>query len=144
MVAIYNRAASVAAHSVGNPHATMNQYSLFFLDDRNAIQARHDFRTEDDAEAMTIAALLCEACSDVCAGYELWNASRLIMSSRNRMNINGGVPTFDEVTVERQRAIIWHEESVQRSQWQLSRSKKLLALIGRFGEERRQAVEKDD
>jgi len=33
---------------------------------------RHDFEAEDDRAAMILAEVLCDACSDMCGFFELW------------------------------------------------------------------------
>ena len=56
----------------------MVEYRVFLLAAKGAIEARHEFVADDEASALLIARCLFDACSDSCAGYELW-------SGRNRL-----------------------------------------------------------
>lgn len=52
----------------------MGAYRLYLLDAKGAIQARQDFVTDSDTEAMTTGSLLWRSCADCYPGYELWKA----------------------------------------------------------------------
>lgn len=122
----------------------MNEYRLYFLDDHNVIQARYEFRAENDEEAGTIAALLCDTCSDVCAGYELWNYSRIVTSTDSGIGAGRKVPTLDEISEQRQQNLLDMEQALQQSHWHLSTSRKLLEGIGRLREGAGPGAEQED
>jgi hypothetical protein len=113
----------------------LNEYRVFILDSLGRIEARQGFLAQDDTEAGIFVALLCDACSDNCAGYELWNRERLVISMRMGQ---GTHPTLEDISEQRQWNVLKLEETFQQSHWRLSKSKKLLAateaLRKRLGE----------
>ena len=109
---------------------SITEYRLFFIDEKGAIQARHEFCAADDADASFLAAFLCDACADSSLGYELWSYARLVVSTLTSIGTASNVPTPDEIGAEKQHRILDLEDAFHRSHWRLSRSAKLLAAMG--------------
>lgn len=123
---LFVRAYTELIHSSKGCFVGSNEYRLFFLDGRAGIQARHEFLAENDAEAKMLAALLFDACSDICAGYELWNYARQIVSTRTGLGMSGRPLTPESISEEWQRYLLDLEEAFRRSHWRLAKSTRLL------------------
>ena|SRR5438876_1211278 len=100
----------------------MATYRIFFRNS-SGIVGRHDFIADDDEAAVAMAEVLCDACSDRCDSFGLWTSDHCIAEQRPRPL------TVDAIVENRQAAVIVHEEAVQRSQWSISSSERLLAHI---------------
>ena len=101
----------------------MNTYRVYF---RHAahIVGRHDFTADDDQAAVTIGDILCDACSDRCDAFEVWNGDRCVVGRTSRS------PRAADVIVGRsQETIVKCEETIQQSEWIIARSKKLLERL---------------
>src|SRR5262249_21479140 len=57
----------------------MADYRMYFLDGKDGIQAKDDFRAESDIAAMFIADWVFDACSEHYVAYELWIGTRRIV-----------------------------------------------------------------
>lgn len=104
----------------------MAEYHLYFLDGRGAIEARHDFRANEDAEAITLAGIVSEAVSDTHAGYELWNHAHCLVSTRNNIGSPYQHSDVNALYTLRQRNILDVEETLLQSHWRVAQSQKLL------------------
>ena len=62
--------------------ARISDYRIYFVDSQGRVQAQHGFRAETDTEAVIIASVMGDACSDRCAAYELRNDARLIFPTK--------------------------------------------------------------
>jgi hypothetical protein len=51
---------------------------LYFLNAAQRIGARDEFEAENDETAIAIAGLLCDACSDLSSGFEIWQGARRV------------------------------------------------------------------
>ena len=101
----------------------MGTYRVYFRD-ATRIVGRHDFTADDDQAAVTIADVLCDACSDIADSFEVWSGNRSIVG---RTSVS---PRAANVIMGRsQEAIIRSMEAIQRSEWIVARSKKLLERI---------------
>ena len=104
----------------------MAEYRLYFTDEKGAIQAREEFRSDDDASARAIVNLLSQACSECYPGYELWSFNRRIVAVRD------GAPTItrslklEEVGRARQEVILQLEDQLQHSRWRVANSRRLM------------------
>lgn len=54
----------------------MQPYRIYFRHRKDGIVGRDDFEAEDDRSGMAIAAVLCDACGDVCDSDEPWQGVR--------------------------------------------------------------------
>lgn len=103
----------------------MDSYRVFF---RNAfgIVGRQDFLAGDERAAVAIADILCEACSDKCDSFDVWNGVRCVARQRT--------PRFprlstDAITAEGQSVLIECEEAIRKSQWAVASSERLLIRL---------------
>ena len=103
----------------------MAGYRLYFVDDKGAIQAREEFIAADDDAALIVSEVVYRACSDACFSYELWQGDRRVIAYDSPRANTLAAPT-DQQTVEIQEIALSLEESLQRSQWTIARSEKLL------------------
>jgi transcriptional regulator with XRE-family HTH domain len=100
-----------------------NGYCLYFLNAEQGIEAAHAVEAEDDATALWIAQRLFQACSDVCASFELWHAAR------NVGGVNGGASPGEEheaAIAIRQALLVRHEETLRDSSLRIAKSRQLL------------------
>ena len=86
---------------------------------------RHDFVAVDDQEAVAMANFLCDACSDHCDSFEVWDGDHRIGAARTPHSLS----QIDGLLERRQAAVIEHEETIQRSEWTLAGSKRLLERL---------------
>jgi hypothetical protein len=103
----------------------MTAYRIYFLAGNGRISAHEDFEADTDVSAIRIARALCDACSDVCAGFELWQGQRRIPARQlphNRASIA-------ELSDAHQRVVIETEESICRSRWAIAQSQRLMDLL---------------
>jgi len=101
-------------------------YRIFFRA-QGAIVGRDDFEAESDEIATTIAEALCDACSDGCDGFELWQGSRAVNARHaSLVQVDGA-----RLTAQTQEAVVQHEELLRDSQWAVAKSRRLLALTRR-------------
>jgi hypothetical protein len=101
-------------------------YCIFFRA-QGAIVGRDDFGAESDQAATIIAEALCDACSDSCDGFELWQGSRAVGARHaSLVQIDAG-----RLTAQMQAAVIQHEELLRDSRWAVAKSRRLLALTRR-------------
>ena len=99
----------------------MSIYRVYFRE-ASGIVGRHDFVAWDDQEAVSMADILCDACSDRCSSFEVWEGGHRILAPRTP-RFRAGVEGIQE---RRQEAVIEHEDAILRSQWAVARSKRLL------------------
>lgn len=101
----------------------MSTYRVYFRDATHIV-GRHDFAADDDQAAVTIGEVLCDACSDSCDAFEVWNGNHCIVGRTSRS------PRAADVIMGRsQETIVKCEEAIQRSEWIVARSKKLLERL---------------
>ena len=102
----------------------MGTYRVYF---RNAsgIVGRHDYVADDDQEAIVIADCLCDACSDRCNSFEVWQGDHRVVAPRTPRSARSET----EITAKTKAAIVECEEAIQRSQWAIAGSQRLLAHL---------------
>jgi len=98
-------------------------YRLYFIDRTGSIAGRDDFDAGDDNEARRIAAILSEACSDICPSFQLWQASRTLQTMPRQL------ASETELTQKIQEAVAHREETIQSSKWRIAQSRRLIARI---------------
>ena len=97
-------------------------YRVYFRNRHGFIIGRDDFDAQDDDHAMAIARSLRNACSDICAGFELWRSEKLVDTS-------GSTQTpwnADEITAQVQNTVIEREMALLNSEWVIAESGRLL------------------
>jgi hypothetical protein len=102
----------------------MCTYRLYFLAS-GRIRAAEEFEANNDIDAIRIARLVYDACSDMCEAFELWQATRLI---RTRPPPYSGV-SLSDLTENHQRIVIEREEVIRNSHWALARSQRLIEAL---------------
>ena len=102
----------------------MSTYRVYFRNAATHIVGRHDFTADDDQSAATIGDVLCDACSDRCDSFEVWNGDHLVVGRSLHS------PRSADVIMERsQVSIVKCEEAIQSSQWAVAKSKKLMERL---------------
>jgi hypothetical protein len=104
-----------------------------FLREASGIVGRHDFVAWDDHEAVAMADILCDACSDRCSSFEVWAGGHCIITPRAPRSLAG----IEGIQERRQEAVIEHEDAIQRSQWAIASSKRLLERLTELRDLRR-------
>lgn len=108
--------------------AMLTTYRIQFRGPSGEMLGRADFQGEDDRDAMVTAALLYRACSDLCDGFELWQAARRVdVLFGTRIKIRSG-----ELNAKRQEAVAESEERLRDSHWAIAKSKRLLEQLRRL------------
>lgn len=100
----------------------MATYRLYFIDKADHFQAAQPFDAPNDTEAVQIAELTHDACSDVAPHFELWRGAKPIASSHGRR----AAPDVTTVTLRHQEQVLELEDIVQRSYRCLARSQRLI------------------
>ena len=108
-------------------------YRIYFRNADNRIVGRDDFEAADDRLAMTVAGALCDACSDVCDSFELWQTTRRVDLVFDR-RVELGPARLNAGTQE---LVAQHEETLRDSVWAVARSKRLLEETQRLLDELR-------
>jgi hypothetical protein len=105
----------------------MQEYRIFFFDQDEHIQARHEFAARHDADALWMTTLLTGACGDEHHGWGLWCGSRQVSESRasDRQDIRSRLAVLNE---EQQRRLLDQEELLQSSRFRIAQSRELAAL----------------
>ena len=101
----------------------MSTYRVYFRESTRIV-GRHYFIAGDDQAAVTIGDVLCDACSDRCDSFEVWNGDHRVVGITLRSSRSA------DVTLGRSQAVIVEcEEAIQRSQWTIARSERLLERL---------------
>ena len=103
----------------------MTGYRMYFLV-ADRITGREDFDAADDVAALSIARILCEACSDICQSFELWQGTRRLRARQPPYRRATALADLDDAG---QRAAIETEEAIARSQWRIAQSERLFARL---------------
>jgi hypothetical protein len=101
----------------------MGTYRVYFRD-CTRIVGRHDFNANDDQEAVTIADVLCDACSDRCDAFEVWDGDRCVVGRT--------LPSpraADVILGDVEEVIMQSGEAIHRSEWFIASSEKLLQRL---------------
>ena len=101
----------------------MGTYRVYFRASTRIV-GRHDFTTDDDQSAVTIADVLCDACSDCCDSFEVWNGDHRVIGLTPHSPRSANV-----ILGRKQRSIVEFEEAIQQSDWVVANSRKLLERL---------------
>lgn len=104
----------------------MGAYRLYLLDAKGAIQARQDFVTDSDTEAMTTGSLLWRSCADCYPGYELWEGPRRLAREHND-DAPVSPPPIDGIAPHLQERLLTLQEILLGSHWRAAQSVALIA-----------------
>ena len=96
-------------------------YRVYFRNQHAFVIGRDDFVAVDDDDAMVIAKTLADACSDLCAGIELWQSERRVDTSPEQM-----IPDANEIAARVQNIVLERELVLRESKWVVAESARLL------------------
>jgi hypothetical protein len=108
----------------------MGAYRLYLLNEGRRIVAADVFDASRDAEATAMAIHLSRACSDMCAGFELWQADRQV-AARSRCNKTEAGKIATSLTEATQNAVVEREGRLRDSRSRVAQRRNLLARINR-------------
>lgn len=103
--------------------ALMASYRIYFFGE-SVIRGRHDFDAENDQNAIQIAHVLFDACSDDCRHIDLWQGTRRVAVPRLFQP-----KTFDELSAANQECVVDTEERIVHSEWHIAQSRRLLERL---------------
>jgi hypothetical protein len=99
-------------------------YRLHFLDDARSVLGLYDFPADTDDDALEIAQLTFDACSDRAKSFEVWHGARLVASAGATSAL-----TLAQVVAARQIHAVELEERIRDSKWAVASSKRLLERL---------------
>src|SRR6185437_886339 len=104
-------------------------YRIYFRGRKDDILGRQDLEAEDDRAALQLAGVLCDACSDVVGGVEVWQGTR-------RVDLAHPAPLSPEALgAQTQERILCLGERVGDRPWAVSGRRRLFGqLRDRTGE----------
>ena len=105
----------------------MPRYRILFLNENGRVVGSYDFEAQSGPEATAIAAVLADACSDVCTGFQVWQGNRRISS---QWPLNGSIQRIAaRMKQATQEAVAEHEERLLRSGSTIAKSRRLVISI---------------
>ena len=111
----------------------MTTYRVYLRDAEKQIVGRDDFDSDNDARALLVARMLRDACSDKCAGFELWqNTRRVDLPCPNWSKFSA-----DEIHAKVQTIVLERELTIRDSRWIVAESTRLLEQTLRLLKEKR-------
>lgn len=102
----------------------MALYRLYFLNAGGRIEVGQDFDAASDELALVVADALCEACSDVCDRFELWEGFRRL----EKLPVRGDPGLLADAREQ----ILKTARAMRESPGALAGSKTLIAAIERL------------
>src|SRR5690348_10781001 len=102
----------------------MRLYRAYFYRSSDWMRGRDDFEAEDDCEAIIMAEALCDACSDVCDHWALWQDIRFVDSSEGKAPRQ--IDTTRQITRKMQESVIRREIAIRDSRWAIASSRRLI------------------
>jgi hypothetical protein len=116
----------------------MSEYRIYFLNSEGHIRAREEFAATDDRDALKIAVVLIDLCSDVYNHFMLWSGSREVWDSTTKAFVSETPIRAADLPLPMQQRVADIAEAILDSHRAISRSKTLLADdISPAAEERR-------
>ncbi len=103
-----------------------SRYRVYFRHRQFGIVGRDDFSAEDDRAATALAEVLCDACSDICDHFELWQGVRRVGTCHRGGCAN---PDARQLNEQAQAVIAEHEERLLDSRWAIASSQRLLESL---------------
>ena len=101
----------------------MSSYRIYFVG-AGAIHGRQDFDADGDQNAIEVAHVLLDACSDACQSFDLWQGTRRVAVPRLFEPT-----TFDELSAANQERVVHTEEMIVLSRWRIAESRRLLERL---------------
>jgi hypothetical protein len=106
----------------------MYNYHIFLTRDA-VVRAGQSFPASDDQEATEIGSVLCDSCSDVVNGFEIWRGSERVAADPS---ISRTKTTLEGLVAARQYHVVQLEESLASSFECIRRSRRLLNVLYRL------------
>jgi len=103
----------------------MARYRVYLRDRTGRVLARENVEASDADEATDIAAILCDACSDVSAYFEVWDGNAKVPAAGLPVRL----PDAFELSDRAQQIVIDREIALQDSNRCLQESKALLKKL---------------
>jgi hypothetical protein len=101
----------------------MSIYRIYFIDSENRCKMAQWFQADDDESAWWLAQQLYDACSDVCASFELWHLTQRIGAGPHAVYRREKI---EALQARRQDILIDIEETIMDSKLRISASRRLL------------------
>jgi hypothetical protein len=101
----------------------MKVYRLYLLDANHSVIGAYWLNAEDDETGFWLAERLCQACSDLCAGFELRHLARRVEG------VGHPAVTSEAATARREEMLAQQIAIIRSSGRAVARSRKLLAGI---------------
>ena len=105
-------------------------YRIYLRNPAGNVVSGHTIAIEDDDEAIKLAWVLCHACAEVRAGFEVWKGEALLIASPGA----GAPPDRKELSRRAQHAAIDTEIALRDSRTALAESRRLLRTIEEWQE----------
>jgi hypothetical protein len=99
-------------------------YRLHLLDESTSVVGLYDFPAESDDDALEVARLAFDACSDCATRFEVWHGARPVASAGATSAV-----TLAQVVAARQIYAVELEERIRDSKWAVASSKRLLERL---------------
>jgi hypothetical protein len=96
-------------------------YRVYLRNQHAFIIGRDDFLAVDDEDAVVIAKTLADACSDLCADFEIWQSARRVDTSPEQT-----IPNANEIAARVQDIVLERELVLRHTQWVVAESRRLL------------------
>ena len=109
----------------------MADYRMYFLV-ANRIRAREDFEADNDIDAIGVAQVLGDACSDYCDAFELWQGKRKVDPAHGFQPVS-----LADLTQAHQQLVVETEETILKSEWTIAQSKRLIERMERLKQDGR-------
>jgi hypothetical protein len=104
----------------------MADYRMYFLV-AESIRGREDFQADNDIDAIRLAQVLCDACSDSCDSFELWQGQRKVETAQGCQPLS-----LAELTQAHQQLVLETLEAILERNWVIAQSKQLIERIERL------------
>lgn len=115
--------------------AGSGDYMACFYDAVGTLMGRCALAAESDDEAQDTAAVLYDACSDVCSYYELWKGRTAVRKAQYFVL----APTATELSRRTQQIVLDREIAIRDSQWHIADSRRLLDAMNSWSAAMRSA-----
>ena len=110
----------------------MATYRVFFRSEDSQNIGRDDFFAPSDRDAMRVARALCEACSDRCRSFEVWEGVRHLDPRGLNLTQDALTALVETIVSEREMAILDSDWIIAQSQRLLEESERLLEQTRRY------------
>ena len=107
----------------------MPSYCMHFLS-RSGPAGKHYYEADGDHEAVAIAGLLYDACSDACDSYEVWRDLDPVYAPYT--TAARPIETMGQLSKRLQELLVNNEERIQASRWAIAKSERLLERMKNF------------